>query len=250
MLSPGSATVSCPSRRSRTAPSRSGSTQLKQMPIRQPDGISTPAASPESSNGSEPSVSTTVPDRLNVTVPPPPPVSSTGRKRSVRSRCPLSSSAQCVSRSSSISFGPQAQVCRSNRSGTSSARSAGLSRPSARVCRSISRIRPSAARARSSEPKTTASAVRAECTTTTSDSSCSALRSMPMTGVMPLPAVMNSALVGRGAQSVNSPAGRSMCRIAPRLAARSRWVLTTPSGTALTVMVIRPSRRPGGLVIE
>ena len=50
-LSPSTAVVIEPSRRSRTAPSVIGSTQLKQMPIRQPDGISTPAASPASSSG-------------------------------------------------------------------------------------------------------------------------------------------------------------------------------------------------------
>ena len=42
---PGAAVVISPLRRSRTAPSRRGRTQPKQMPIRHPDGISTPAAS-------------------------------------------------------------------------------------------------------------------------------------------------------------------------------------------------------------
>ena len=43
------------------------------------------------------------------------------------------------------------------------------------------------------------------CTTTTSPSSCEWLRNMPMTGVMPLPAVTNSTLAGRVVGRVKSP---------------------------------------------
>ena len=60
--SPGAAMVMSPLRRSRTAPWRSGATQPKQMPIRHPDGISTPAASPASSSVWSPGVSTAVAD--------------------------------------------------------------------------------------------------------------------------------------------------------------------------------------------
>ena len=59
----GDAVVSSPLRRSRTAPSRSGSTQPKQMPIRQPLGIRTPASSAASRIGVAPSASTVVPCR-------------------------------------------------------------------------------------------------------------------------------------------------------------------------------------------
>ena len=58
--SPGAAVVMSPLRRSRTAPCRSGATQPKQMPIRQPDGIRTPAASPASSSVWSPGASRTV----------------------------------------------------------------------------------------------------------------------------------------------------------------------------------------------
>src|SRR5690606_12961885 len=44
-VSPGTAVVTAPSRRSRTEPSLSGRTQPMQMPIRHPLGISTPASS-------------------------------------------------------------------------------------------------------------------------------------------------------------------------------------------------------------
>ena len=56
----GEAVVRSPLRRSRTAPSRSGATQPKQMPMRQPEGISTPASSPASSSDVAPSASTSI----------------------------------------------------------------------------------------------------------------------------------------------------------------------------------------------
>ena len=69
MRTPGSASVISPVRRSRTAPALSGVMQPKQMPIRHPDGMSTPASSPTSSNGVAPSESTVLPVALNVTSP-------------------------------------------------------------------------------------------------------------------------------------------------------------------------------------
>ena len=68
------------------------------------------------------------------------------------------------------------------------------------------------------------------------------LRSIPMTGVMPDPAVTKSSLpplVG----NTNSPAACSRWIRVPGFDSRTRWVLTRPSGTALTVIEIRPSRR-------
>ena len=83
MRTPGSASVISPVRRSRTAPALSGVTHPKQMPMRHPEGMSTPASSPTSSNGVAPSASTVLPVALNVTSPPSPVTTMPGRKRSV-----------------------------------------------------------------------------------------------------------------------------------------------------------------------
>ena len=140
--------------------------------------------------------------------------------------------------------GPQAQVSRSRQSGTRASSSARSSMPSVSVCRSSRRIRPSAASSRSSSPKMTSAAVGAECTTTTSASSSRWLRSMPMTGVMPLPAVRNRPSRGgrRAGRSRRWP-GRAWM-IVPGSARRTRWLLTLPSGIALTVTLMQPSVRP------
>ena len=120
--------------------------------------------------------------------------------------------------------------------------------PSVSVCFSTRRIRPFAASARSSPAKTTSSAVGAECTTTTSGRS--ALRSIPITGVMPLPAVTNRTFAGAGVGSTKSPVGWSSCTTVPGVVRRTRWLLTTPSGIALTVTVMQPSVRCSGEVSE
>ena len=70
--SSGSAVVRSPVRRSRTPPSVRGTTQPKQMPIRQPDGISTPASSPASSRVVDASASMVMPEQVKVTSPPSP----------------------------------------------------------------------------------------------------------------------------------------------------------------------------------
>ena len=63
-----------------------------------------------------------------------------------------------------------------------------------------------------------------------------------MTGVMPLPAVRNSTLRGPlVAAGTKSPAAWSSWTIVPGCARRTRWLLTLPSGIALTVIVMRPS---------
>ena len=63
-----------------------------------------------------------------------------------------------------------------------------------------------------------------------------------MTGVMPEPAVTIRNLPPAGG-STNSPAACSRCTRVPGRASCTRWLLTRPSGTALTVMEMRPSRR-------
>ena len=68
------------------------------------------------------------------------------------------------------------------------------------------------------------------------------LRSIPITGVMPEPAVTNRSLPPSGG-STNSPAACSRWTRVPGREAWTRWLLTTPSGTALTVTEIRPSVR-------
>ncbi len=68
------------------------------------------------------------------------------------------------------------------------------------------------------------------------------LRSIPMTGVTPEPAVTKRNLppsVG----STNSPWACSRWTSVPGRDSRTRWVLTSPSGTALTVMEMWPSGR-------
>ena len=71
---------------------------------------------------------------------------------------------------------------------------------------------------------------------------------MPITGVMPEPAVTNRALAGRGAGRVKSPvAWSSVDQGAGLRRARTRWLLTLPSGIALTVIEMQPvgRGRPG-----
>ena len=120
--SPGAAVVISPLRRSRTAPSRSGSTQPKQMPIRHPLGIRTPASSAASRIGVAPSASTAVPLPVKVTVPPSPAATRGGAELLGEQR-QAGGSSWCASSASSSPAGPQAKVVRSARSGTRSARS-------------------------------------------------------------------------------------------------------------------------------
>ena len=73
---------------------------------------------------------------------------------------------------------------------------------------------------------------------------------MPITGVMPLPAVTNSTLAGATSGSTNSPAAWPRCTSIPARARRTRWVLTAPSGRAVTVTAMQPSSRFAGQVSE
>ena len=94
------------------------------------------------------------------------------------------------------------------------------SRPARSVCFSTSRMCPSAANARSSAPKITSVSRASECTRMTSRRRSRPDRSMPITGVMPLPPVMNSTLAGAGSGSTKSPQAWSMCTRSPTA---SRW---------------------------
>ena len=75
-------------------------------------------------------------------------------------------------------------------------------------------------------------------------------RSIPMTWVTPEPAVTNSAFAGRWAGSTNSPVAWSSWTMVPGRARCTRWLLTLPSGMALTVIVKQPSARTSTEVIE
>ena len=70
------------------------------------------------------------------------------------------------------------------------------------------------------------------------------LRSIPITGVMPLPAVRNRILAAVGAEG-EFPAAWSSWTTVPTVARRTRWLLTMPSGMAFTVIVMQPSARYG-----
>ncbi len=73
---------------------------------------------------------------------------------------------------------------------------------------------------------------------------------MPMTGVMPLPALMNSILAGRGSGRVNAPS------ISPSRTRSPGWIRctrcgdTTPPSTFLGVTLISPSSGAGSDVSE
>ena len=126
-------------------------------------------------------------------VPPSPAATTVGRNRSVCSRSAMPSVVPALLRGHRAARPARRPTsARSAMSSTRSSRRATSSIPSVSVCFSTSRIRPWRASMRSSPPKMTSSAVGAECTTTMSTSSRSArLRNMPITGVMPLPAVRN-----------------------------------------------------------
>ena len=73
---------------------------------------------------------------------------------------------------------------------------------------------------------------------------------MPITGVMPLPAVMNSRRSGSHSGSTKSPAGASICRRAPTRSSSLRWADTRPPAIALAVISMQPSSRSGAEAIE
>ena len=164
-----------------------------------------------------------------------------GRNRSVCRRSGRRAGVQCSSSASSRPAGPQAQVSRSARSGTRSSRSATSSMPSASVCRSTSRIRPAVGVAAQlgAEDHVVAGGRGVQQhdvggVGSARENSCAAC---PITGVMPVPAVTNSSLGGHRLRQheVAVRPGRAgpAC---PASRAVTRWLLTLPSGIALTVI--------------
>ena len=73
----------------------------------------------------------------------------------------------------------------------------------------------------------------------------SRVRSIDITGVMPLPATRKRVLGGGGLGSVNSPAGEASRTMVPGARPRTRWSERKPSGIARTVIVIVPLSRRG-----
>ena len=242
--SPGTAVVSAPLRRSRTAPDSSGTTQPKQMPIRQPEGMSTPAASPASSSGVAPSASTTVPDLREghratlaghhdvraeplgvqpVGHPGAGPVLLEGVEQAGRAAGP------------GLPRGPVGHD-RVELGGVEQAVGVGvpLDEPDPAGRGHVPQLGTEDHVGRASG-RCAARPRRA--------SSGSRLRSIPITGVIPLPAVTNSTCCGACAGRWKSPVAWSSWMTVPGRARRTMWLLTLPSGIALTVIAIRPSRR-------
>ncbi len=141
--------------------------------------------------------------------------------------------AQCASAASSRPVGPQVQVSRSRQSGTRASSRARSSTPCSSSRLRLSARRPSAAYDCSSPAKMTSDAVGAQCTWATSASSPRWLRSMPMTGVMPLPAVRKSTFAGAGLGRVKSPVAWSSMTRVPGAVARTRWLRDLAVGDRL-----------------
>ena len=73
---------------------------------------------------------------------------------------------------------------------------------------------------------------------------------MPITGVMPLPAVRNSTLAGGGSGRMKSPLGAAKRTMVPGSRPLTRWLEMKPSGVAFTVMEMCPWSRRGVEVRE
>ena len=240
-----------PSRRSRTAPSRSGSTQAKQMPIRQPDGISTPASSP---------------------------ASSSGVRRRPRRPCRLGegdgaalAGDEVVGRKRSVQQGQAApavvhgldgveQPAGPAGPGTRARPGPGPGRPGRPTSRTPVGVvavcqldQPEPARAarpgddaqaRRDDHEHVVAAVCEECTTTGVGTGITP-RSMPHHRRDAAAGGENRTFAGAGAAARSRrPHGRGAPRATP--GALPRWVLTIPPGTALTVTVMQPSGDGGG----
>ena len=93
----------------------------RQIPIRQPKGIWMPNFSPASRMDVAPSISTSLSEIANVTVPPSPPLSVAAMlKRSMCSASSMSLSCHTFSTASSMAAGPHAHAERSRQSATMS----------------------------------------------------------------------------------------------------------------------------------
>src|SRR5699024_8001372 len=109
--------------------------------------------------------------------------------------------------------------------------------------------------ARSSSWNSTSCRSRTEWTCTTSGNGSSPERrsndqNMPITGVMPEPAVTNMSLSGVGDGRWKSPAGAASRTMVPGLTVPTMWLLSTPSGIALTVTEYSPLPDVGAEVNE
>jgi hypothetical protein len=77
----------------------------------------------------------------------------------------------------------------------------------------------------------------------------SSVRSIDITGVTPLPATRNSTFAGGGSGITNSPSGSASRTMVPGANPLTRWLESSPSGIARTVMlIVRPLRRGSELI--
>ena len=223
------------------------------MPIRQPCGSSAPACSPaDQQRGRAVRL-----DRLAAGQEPD--AAAVARRR--RRRRPRGGSARAAAararpraRNASVSAssrpaGPHAQVWRSRQSGTRRSSSATSQPAGAIVVVLVQRVaamaggeRAQLARRRSCPRRRGDVHVRG--VGKTSRGAARARAASPITGVMPLPAVTNSSGCSTASGSTNSPAGGASRTSMPRRAWRTRCSDTNPPGMRLTVMAMRPSRRP------
>ena len=224
------------------------------MPIRQPLGISTPASSAASRIGRGAVGLDVGAGWSKVTVPPSPATTRVGPEPLGEQRRGRAA-AWCSSRASSRPAGPQASVVRSVRSGTSVGEVGDVEHAVLVVVPrdQPDRARPRRARAgrrRRSSRARSARRARRRCRSRAAGQSHDA-------GVGDREQVAQHpdhrgdagaggdeqqlAAVGRAARTRRRPArGGPACRAAR---ARTRWLLTMPSGTALTVIEMRPSAR-------
>ena len=76
----------------------------------------------------------------------------------------------------------------------------------------------------------------------------SRVRSIAITGVIPLPPTRKSIRSGGGSGSTKSPSGRARRTIVPGARPLTRWADSSPSGIARTVIeMVRPLRCGGEL---
>ena len=245
-LSPAAAVVTSPVRRSRTAPWRSGTTQPKQMPIRQPEGISTPAASPASSRVWEPSAADDgaglgegdgaavaggddgrteplgvqpVGDAVGV------PTLFEGIEHPGRAAGPRLALGEVVD-----------QIVEARDVEHAVGVGVLLHQPDSALAGQHAQF------AAEDDVVGGGRGVHDDDVGVRSPRAAM-LRSIPITGVMPLPAVRNRILAGGWSPRVNSPAAWSSWTTVPTVARRTRWLLTLPSGMAFTVIAMQPSRR-------
>ena len=78
----------------------------------------------------------------------------------------------------------------------------------------------------------------------------SRVRSIAITGVIPLPPTRKSIFAGGGFGSTKSPVGAASRTIAPGFSCRTRWSERKPSGIARTVIVIVRRSSCGGELSE